>query len=97
MTSKEGKPLRSLLLGAYTKRGMGVSAATRKYAETLLPLIHRVAATRPNCAPYSAVQVNEYVQSGCPTHRDRFNSGESWVLGNWALSGRQAVDSGKQS
>ena len=70
-----------MLLGVYTKRGMGISKHTWKAAQSLLPLIHQAARTRPVQTPYVAIQVNEYSDSGCPTHQDKFNMGDSWVIG----------------
>eukprot|EP00971_Amphidinium_carterae_P351160 6491948-Amphidinium_carterae.1 len=79
---QDGMVSRSVLLGAYCRRGIGVTNATRKgkWARAL-ELIHELAKRRVgerSNQRYLSIQVNSY-DSGesVPRHRDKFNEGLS--------------------
>eukprot|EP00971_Amphidinium_carterae_P150990 2994411-Amphidinium_carterae.1 len=70
--SRPGVYQRSLLLGAFTSKGTGVTAATKsaRFAR-LLALVHMAAKMRVEDAPYSGVMLNQDVAT--ETHRDAPN------------------------
>eukprot|EP00971_Amphidinium_carterae_P002216 43868-Amphidinium_carterae.2 len=79
-TSSDSDVPRSMLLGAYTRRGAGMTHATKKHAG-MVALIHRLAAHRPEAArhePYLSIQVNSY--NSLRTHVDQYNDGETWII-----------------
>eukprot|EP00971_Amphidinium_carterae_P131414 2602883-Amphidinium_carterae.1 len=74
--------VRSLLLGAYTKQGAGVSKYTEP-KEHWLPALHALARTRPKIASkikmeYTSIQVNKL--SSLEVHQDKFNCGCNWII-----------------
>eukprot|EP00971_Amphidinium_carterae_P336445 6472816-Amphidinium_carterae.3 len=100
---QDGVAARSVLLGAYCKRGLGITNATTKGKwSRALALIHELAKRRGgNRADkrYLAIQVNSYDGGvSVPRHRDRFNEGLSdiYVCGNFEggdlYCGGQRVD-----
>eukprot|EP00971_Amphidinium_carterae_P037269 732394-Amphidinium_carterae.1 len=71
---------RSMLLGAYTRRGVGVTTNCGKHQD-LLREIHKLARLRPHphcLTPYCAVQINAY--SSLKAHRDMHNMGSTWLI-----------------
>eukprot|EP00971_Amphidinium_carterae_P352884 6492761-Amphidinium_carterae.3 len=74
---------RSLLLGLYTRRGLGISRGTSRNL-TLLSLIHTLASRRPHggsAHPYCAVMLTRLEEGqGLSSHRDEYNSLLNWVL-----------------
>eukprot|EP00971_Amphidinium_carterae_P016430 324473-Amphidinium_carterae.3 len=74
----DGSYSRSLLLGLYTVRGVGLSRATHAHPD-LLKLCHRLAAQRPVDlrTQYLSIMVNE--NPHVPYHKDANNEGPSWL------------------
>eukprot|EP00971_Amphidinium_carterae_P324937 6454969-Amphidinium_carterae.2 len=75
-----GRP-RSLLLGLYTKMGLGIATQTgKKKWQRILTLIHLIADHRPpnQRSPYAAVMVN--CNTRVPVHADKANTGESSLI-----------------
>ena len=77
----------SVLLGAYTSQGVGVSRHTKSYADWL-PALHRLAATRPKSEEYCSMQINEF--PSLQVHTDSRNYGPNWVMsmGDYKSGGR---------
>eukprot|EP00971_Amphidinium_carterae_P079055 1564125-Amphidinium_carterae.1 len=77
--------VKSVLLGAYTRQGCGVSKHTKSKA-SLLPHLHQLAKTRPSAQlgteegaeEYTSIQLNKV--SELMVHQDRFNQGCNWVI-----------------
>eukprot|EP00971_Amphidinium_carterae_P052456 1032651-Amphidinium_carterae.1 len=77
--------VKSVLLGAYTRQGCGVSKHTRPKT-ALLPHLHKLAETRPKnqlgteeaAGEYTSIQSNKV--SELMVHQDRFNMGCNWVI-----------------
>eukprot|EP00971_Amphidinium_carterae_P325243 6455421-Amphidinium_carterae.1 len=73
---------RSVLYGAYTRRGYGVTRSCED--TTTLRLLHQLAETRPRSRrsmPYSCIQLTESVpEQGLPAHRDAGNVGSSDII-----------------
>eukprot|EP00971_Amphidinium_carterae_P340401 6478734-Amphidinium_carterae.1 len=74
--SSDGE-IRSMLLGAYTRRGTGIARRTLTHRH-LVDQIHALARHRSSCTPYLAMQINNY--KSVPAHTDRFNHSLSWVI-----------------
>eukprot|EP00971_Amphidinium_carterae_P040424 793344-Amphidinium_carterae.2 len=79
---QNGVVSRSVLLGAYCRRGLGVTNATSKGKwSRALELIHELARRREGerCNKrYLSIQVNSYDSGTCvPRHRDKYNEGLS--------------------
>eukprot|EP00971_Amphidinium_carterae_P289002 5738574-Amphidinium_carterae.3 len=74
-------PPRSLLLGAVTTRGCGVTKATASWAEELA-MMRELAACRKDDAEYVSVMVNQTDPRGLPGHQDIHNDADSvnWLL-----------------
>eukprot|EP00971_Amphidinium_carterae_P312683 6214702-Amphidinium_carterae.2 len=72
IVAQDGDFQRSLLLGAFTVKGTGVTAATMsgKY-DHVLALVHRVARFRSEDIAYSGVMIN--VDVSTQAHRDLSN------------------------
>eukprot|EP00971_Amphidinium_carterae_P050590 996187-Amphidinium_carterae.2 len=74
---------RSLLLGLYTRRGLGISKGTIPNLRAL-SLVHALARHRPlggHLHPYCAVMLTRLDQGQClSTHRDEYNALLNWVL-----------------
>ncbi len=75
----EGQRPRSMLLGAYTRRGCGVTMATEK-RNTVVQWLHKLARARPEemKGPYVAININHV--SKLSIHRDRFNTNKRSVI-----------------
>eukprot|EP00971_Amphidinium_carterae_P114222 2263270-Amphidinium_carterae.4 len=100
-TNLESRP-RSLLLGLFTRRGMGLSKGTLKHLR-LLGLVHALARRRPQGGsehPYCAVMVNR-LDAGqkLDMHMDEYNSFLNWImpLANNFEGGQLWVQSGEPS
>ena len=80
-TNLKGTAPRSILLGAYTRRGSGITKATQRL-ERFLPGIHAIARLRPQLTEYMSIMLNEVVESsGLSIHRDLNNAPvESWLI-----------------
>eukprot|EP00971_Amphidinium_carterae_P236642 4696746-Amphidinium_carterae.3 len=81
-TNIDAKP-RSLLLGLYTRRGMGLGVRTSKHLQ-LLALVHTLAQRREGKSamhPYCSIMVNR-LDSGqeLTQHQDEYNSLLNWVM-----------------
>eukprot|EP00971_Amphidinium_carterae_P076278 1506526-Amphidinium_carterae.1 len=78
----QAEPTRSMLMGAYTAQGQGVTRATRlPWVKDALGLIHQMAALRslggqPGGYTSVAAQTNPQLHA----HRDRNNYGCTWLL-----------------
>eukprot|EP00971_Amphidinium_carterae_P339682 6477628-Amphidinium_carterae.1 len=76
-------PPRSMLLGLYTKQGVGLSNHTEGKSE-LLKLIRRVARERVKDEEYTSIMINKMEDTlhGVALHRDMYNMAEqdNWVL-----------------
>eukprot|EP00971_Amphidinium_carterae_P134530 2666108-Amphidinium_carterae.1 len=66
---------RSVLLGAYTRGGVGIARKTLKRA-SLVSAIHELALHRPCLTEYVAIMVNEH--TSLAVHKD-LNLGTSWI------------------
>eukprot|EP00971_Amphidinium_carterae_P342857 6482307-Amphidinium_carterae.1 len=76
-----GSAPRSLLLGLYTKRGMGLAKQTTKQA-ILLAALHELASRRPepHCRHgYTAIMIN--CNEALARHRDEYNHGVNYLYG----------------
>eukprot|EP00971_Amphidinium_carterae_P242043 4805546-Amphidinium_carterae.1 len=75
-------PLESDLLGLYTTRGSGVTAATFEW-EHELPLLHELAGYRPRhrrASGYLSIQVSTGSGNGMAPHVDRANLGQTDII-----------------
>eukprot|EP00971_Amphidinium_carterae_P328776 6460829-Amphidinium_carterae.1 len=72
---------RSLLLGAYTTQGQGVSRATEhQWTREVLQLVHRLARLRPDeWGPLDYISVNLNQNPRLPAHRDKHNLSDTWL------------------
>eukprot|EP00971_Amphidinium_carterae_P121073 2398273-Amphidinium_carterae.1 len=72
IVGQTGELQRSLLLGAYTAKGTGVTSATNlpKF-KRVLELVHEIAKSRDADVPYSGIMINLGVDTG--VHRDMSN------------------------
>eukprot|EP00971_Amphidinium_carterae_P324128 6441335-Amphidinium_carterae.1 len=78
-TSDECEFPRSVLIGAYTRRGVGVTnASTRDDFKGILKTVHSLAKTRKSQDPYCSVQLNHY--SSLAVHRDQYNHDATWLI-----------------
>eukprot|EP00971_Amphidinium_carterae_P352616 6492676-Amphidinium_carterae.1 len=68
---------RGCLLGCFTTRGFGITAATRKHAP-LVQLVHQIASLRSDNTPYGSVYIS--LVSGLPLHVDKNNEGTNDLL-----------------
>eukprot|EP00971_Amphidinium_carterae_P250464 4972374-Amphidinium_carterae.1 len=84
--------VRSLLLGAYTKQGAGVSKYTTPKSHWL-PALHALARTRPQSITskvkmeYTSIQVNKV--GSLDVHQDKFNCGCNWIISMGKYKGRR--------
>eukprot|EP00971_Amphidinium_carterae_P337366 6474133-Amphidinium_carterae.2 len=72
-----GQGVRSMLLGLFTRRGVGVTRKT--YTCPVLEDIHGLARTCDEQIGYVAISVNVITDSCVPEHRDSNNMGPSYV------------------
>eukprot|EP00971_Amphidinium_carterae_P339087 6476700-Amphidinium_carterae.1 len=74
-------PPRSLLLGAVTTRGCGLTKATSQWTEELT-WIRKLARTRKVDAEYTSVMLNQTSPEGLPGHQDTHNGHNTlnWIL-----------------
>eukprot|EP00971_Amphidinium_carterae_P081414 1610790-Amphidinium_carterae.1 len=96
--SRQGDVVRSVLLGAYTRRGRGVtgSCSHRKW-RPVLELIHEAARLRGGCrkdASYAAVQLNLTSPHGMTCHVDQNNVGHSDIISFGQYSGGELLVDG---
>ena len=71
---------RSVLLGAYTRRGRGVSKNTWRYLD-VLHCVHSLAELRPSRDTYTSVMLNQIQEQGLTLHKDRYNDTEvTWLF-----------------
>eukprot|EP00971_Amphidinium_carterae_P276977 5496906-Amphidinium_carterae.1 len=72
---------RSLLLGAVTTRGCGLTKATSQWTEELT-WIRKLARTRKVDAEYTSVMLNQMSPEGLPGHQDTHNGPDTlnWIL-----------------
>eukprot|EP00971_Amphidinium_carterae_P340086 6478262-Amphidinium_carterae.1 len=76
-----GSAPRSLLLGLYTKRGLGIAKQTIRHAP-LLAALHELASRRPepHCRHgYAAIMIN--CNEALARHRDEYNHGLNYLYG----------------
>eukprot|EP00971_Amphidinium_carterae_P340283 6478544-Amphidinium_carterae.1 len=82
--AREGDTIRSMLLGAYTRRGRGVTGAClKKKWWPVLQLVHEAAklrGARRKGMPYAAIQINQTSVHGMISHVDQNNVGISDVI-----------------
>eukprot|EP00971_Amphidinium_carterae_P349384 6490992-Amphidinium_carterae.1 len=82
--AREGDEVRSILLGAYTRRGKGVtSSCLQQKWQSVLRLIHEAAKFREGNRwgePYAAIQLNLTSPNGMAKHYDQNNVGLSDVI-----------------
>eukprot|EP00971_Amphidinium_carterae_P059634 1179298-Amphidinium_carterae.2 len=96
--SSESGPVKSLLLGAYTRRGRGVTGAClQKKWLPVLRLIHEAAKLRGEHrrhVPYSAIQLNMTSPQGMVSHVDQNNVGCSDIISLGEYEGGRLRDLG---
>eukprot|EP00971_Amphidinium_carterae_P163230 3236298-Amphidinium_carterae.1 len=68
---------RGILLGVYTRRGVGITNRTHRDSD-LLELIHTIASLRADPTPYTSVYIG--LSSGLPLHQDSNNFGHNDVI-----------------
>eukprot|EP00971_Amphidinium_carterae_P082591 1633835-Amphidinium_carterae.1 len=73
-----GKRVRSLLLGLYTRRGIGVTNKTRSFP--LLEELHSLARTCAVPLSYTSITINVVSEASVEEHRDSNNVGTSAVF-----------------
>eukprot|EP00971_Amphidinium_carterae_P299247 5945300-Amphidinium_carterae.2 len=96
--ARDGDVVRSVLLGAYTRRGRGVTGACLQGKWLpVLQLVHEAAklrgAHRRN-APYSAIQINHTSPQGMVSHVDQNNVGHSDIIALGDYTGGKLYVSG---
>eukprot|EP00971_Amphidinium_carterae_P334824 6470319-Amphidinium_carterae.1 len=79
---------RTMLLGAYTSQGAGVSRRSHDHAD-LLHLIHRAAKWSGRGSPYSSIMVSKQLQAR--PHRDARNTGLNSLLALGSFTGGEIL------
>eukprot|EP00971_Amphidinium_carterae_P327117 6458291-Amphidinium_carterae.2 len=96
--SKAGKPLRCIILGAYTSQGAGVTKRTQQAAQDgILQAVMAMASFRGRRLPFSSVCITQNGQA--PVHKDRNNEGPSSVIAFGQFKGGELLiqnDAGKK-
>eukprot|EP00971_Amphidinium_carterae_P193185 3833919-Amphidinium_carterae.2 len=79
--------IRSLTLGAYSTRGLGLTKATFNPRHgQLLDLVSRLAGLRPEADFYSSITI-KHLQGGLRVHTDGHNARPSWIIGCGSYEG----------
>eukprot|EP00971_Amphidinium_carterae_P091237 1806049-Amphidinium_carterae.2 len=91
LREKKIAPTRSMLMGAYTAQGQGVTQSTRlPWVRDVLGVVHSLARLRDlSGLPGGYTSVNCQANHQLHAHRDRNNYGQSWLLACGNFQGGQ--------